>query len=766
MSQQPPEKPHARWRRDVLQFLAEQPDRNLKTRAVARALDVSEDDYPEFRLLIKQMLREGKLTLGPGRRLLLPEKTHEIVGEFHGNDRGFGFISVAGREDDLFVPRSHTGGARDGDTVAARLGRPSRRTGQPRAEIVEIIQRAPLQSVGTLERVSGEWVVRAKGKKGWPLIRIDDPSAKDARPGDLVVVEPLEHTLDSQRPRGVILERLGDASAARSIVLAMIRQHGIPDEFPSEVRKQAQQAVADFEENLPADRKDLRKLLTFTIDPRDARDFDDAITLENLKGGHTRLGVHIADVAHFVPEGSPLDLEARQRGNSAYFPKHVVPMLPEVLSNGVCSLQPNVPRLAKSVFITYDAKARVVETSFANSVIESDIRLTYEQVTDALAGADDDLPDKVVRQLKDAEALAKRIRKRRLADGMLVLNLPEVELELDETGNVIDAGPADTSFSHTIIEMFMVEANEAVCRHLADLEIPMIRRIHPEPDPDGSRALQELRPLLGRELPDELDRDTIQMLLRSVQGKPEEQAVSFILLRSMPQAEYSAGQDGHFALASTHYSHFTSPIRRYPDLIVHRQLDRWLRGEFKKNGKPGEVGYTHETLTDIATESSRTERRAQTAERDAQKAILLEFMADKIGDSFDAIITGVMSFGVFVQLQPYLAEGLIKVGDFDADRWEYDERSSSFYGHGSGRQIFIGQRLRVIVASVDRVRQEMNLVPDHGVQLGVPRRKTSKKPAKPKGGRKIKRRKRGEKKAGAARRGKSGSSRKGRSRRR
>ncbi len=727
MSHKPPTEPEGRWRRDIVRYLTANPNRQPRIRELAKVLDVPESTYPDFRDVVRELIREDALAVGSGRRLSLPDSPDRLVGRFHAHERGFGFISITGRDEDLFVPRGRTNGARDGDTVAARLGHPSRRTGKPRGEVVRIIERAPLRCVGQLERAGKRWLVRPQGRTTLPLMRVDDPGAKGAQPGDLVVIEPVEHTLESREPRAVILERLGDASAAQSIVLATIRQYDIPDTFPDETRAEAQRVAAEFAATVPDDRVDLRDLLTFTIDPTTARDFDDAITLESLGGGKIRLGVHIADVAHFVTEGAALDVEAQERGNSVYFPQKVVPMLPEILSNGVCSLQPGVDRFTKSAFITYDQYAGVVETSFANSVIRSDQRLTYDQVTDVLERRPHEIPDPIVKLLKQAEKLARRIRQRRLDHGMLVLNLPEVELAFDRDGNVTAAAPADTSFSHTIIEMFMVEANEAVCRHLNDHDVATLRRIHPEPDPENTAALHELRPLLGREVPETLDRETLQLLLRTVRGRKEEPAVNMILLRSMTQAEYSPNREGHFALASEHYCHFTSPIRRYPDLVVHRQLDALLRQDGKPHRKRRDEELTLKTLHTLGTHTSKTERRAQSAERDAVKAILLEYMSDNIGATYDGIITGVISFGVFVQVFPPMAEGLIRTSDFPDDRWEFDEQSNTFYGAASSRLIHIGQSVRVTVAAVDRVRQEMTLVPAEDSDLGVQRRRPSAK---------------------------------------
>lgn len=705
------------WQAQIRKHIAEQPDQPLKARALARALKVPNDQYAQFRDQLRSLLAQGELALGRGRAIVSAETAGgTLVGVYRANRRGFGFVEVAGRPD-LYVPRGRTGGAFEGDKVAVRLMR-GRRKGEPQAEVSRIIERAPLRWVGVLERRGEAWFVQPEGRAPAPRVRIDDPTAKGASAGELVLVEPLEHTLDQETVRGVIAERLGDPNETQVKILGVVRRYGIPDQFPPEVRGAAQLAAADFDAAALRGREDLRDLLTITIDPVDARDFDDAISIQALADGQVQLGVHIADVAHFVRPGTPLDTEAQLRGNSAYFPGFVVPMLPETLSNGVCSLQPGQDRLTKSAFITYDAEARIIETRFANTVIRSHARLAYEQASAALEGWTEGLDQPVVALLQRAAALARRIRGRRVAQGMLVLTLPEVALTLARDGRVVDSGPADTSFSHTLIEMFMVEANEAVCRRLHELGLPQLRRIHPPPDPDAVASLAQLSAGIGIQMPKTFDRAALQALLERVRGRPEEAALNLLLLRSMSQASYSPEPVGHFALASEHYCHFTSPIRRYPDLVIHRLFDHGLtRAKARKGGRKPEAVISDEALADLGRQTSMTERRAQDAERELKHLLLLGLMAGKLGEELDGIVTGVASFGVFVQVRPYLAEGLIHISELPRDEWVFDERFSHLHGSSSGRTIAIGQSVRVRVAAVDEQRQELSLSPVG--QLGV-----------------------------------------------
>lgn len=710
------------WRRTVVEYIATHPDRPLKSKPLARELNIPDDQYAQFRALLREMVEEGALVLGPGRRLEVPEKSGQIIGIFRATRRGFGFLQVVDQPNDIFIPEEATADALDGDTVAVRLLKARKKGEPPSAEIVRIIERGLLRWVGRLEQIGRRWIVRPQGRTPAPLVEIADPTAKSARPGDLVVVEPLDRNINATQIRGVIIESLGPPTQTQALMRAVIRRHSVPEEFPDAVRREAQAASSLLTPEEWGTREDLRRITTITIDPVDARDFDDAISVESFDNGHYELGVHIADVAHFVPVGGALDREARARGNSTYVPQFVVPMLPEVLSNGVCSLQPNVERLTKSVFIEYNQKGEPQRTRCANSVISSHMRLTYEQASAALAGQPGELDGETLDLLTDAEDLARRIQRRRRADGMIVLTLPEVALEFDAHGRIANSGPADNSFSHTLIEMFMVEANEAVCRLLVKEHIPHIRRVHPPPGEEAARTLRQLSYLMGKRLPDILDRAIILNILAAVHGKPEEMAVNYVLLRSMSQAVYSPALEGHFALASKHYTHFTSPIRRYADLTIHRLLDGYLR---KRQGQPPPGGFPEPpSLVDLALLGkaiSATERRSQLAERDAKSALLLQLMEKKIGETLDGVITSVTKYGAFVQIRPYLAEGLIRIGDLGDERWTYDDEAALLYGQRSGRVIALGQKVRVRIVAVDDVRQELLLAPDSRQPLGVAR---------------------------------------------
>ncbi len=712
-------------RKAVLDYIAAHPDRPMKARSLARAIDLPGEQYTAFRGLLREMLAQGEIGLGPGKTVVPAMRSGLIEGVLRIDARGFGVVERSD-ESVVIIPRGKTGGALHGDTVAVRVLPGYGPRGRVRGRIVRVVHETAMRWVGELERHRGKWFVRTQGAPATPVVEVDDPGAKGAHPGDLVVVEPLRQAIHEGHIRGVIVERLGDASETLVRIRGVARRYGVPEEFPDDVRQAAQSAAALLSDAEIERRVDLRQTLTITIDPVDARDFDDAISLQEVDGGEVELGVHIADVSHFVPLGGPLDREARDRGTSVYFPGYVVPMLPEVLSNGVCSLQEGQPRLTKSAFIRYDAAGDVKATRFEETVISSAKRLTYEQVDQVLAGKKVRISREVRDLLARAEKLARAIRKRRLRAGMLVLSLPDVEIELDAKGNVRDARPASQTFSHTIIEMFMVEANEAVSRRLRELNIPHLRRVHAAPDPDAASQLMNRLQVVPCRPPKSTDRRELQALLDSVRGQPQEPAVNMLLLRSFAQAMYSPERIGHYALASRDYCHFTSPIRRYPDLTVHRLFKACVDDATGRHGRAGGIhpatrdDEALEHLAVLGTHTSAMERRAQDAERSARAMLLLDLLRPKIGEVFEAVVSGVAKAGAFVQIQPYLIDGLVPIADLGNERWRFSRISATLVGRDTGRVIAIGQPVRVRLAAIDEARQQPVFLP--AARFGVPGR--------------------------------------------
>jgi ribonuclease R len=533
---------------------------------------------------------------------------------------------------------------------------------------------------------------------------VTDISAKNAKQKDKVVVEIITWPTEKYLAQGVITEVLGKAGQYETEISSIIHQFHLPCDFDESCLQQARKAAAEFDtENLDG-REDITDKLIITIDPADAKDFDDAISLEKDNDGNWILGVHIADVSQFIPPDSPLDKEAYLRGNSIYLPGRTIPMLPEILSNGICSLQPEQKRFCKSAYITYDKNANIINRRFANSVICSKQRLTYIQADKALKGRKKTVKKQVFDLLKLMEELAHLIEQRRRNNGMLHLDLPETEPLMDKAGRICDVIPADTSYPHTIIEMFMVEANDAVAVLLDKLDLPLIRRIHPEPDTLTLKNLSKIIKTLGLSLPTVPDRFAIQNLLNFVRGQEACLAVNLLVLRSFEKAEYAPLQIGHYALASTHYCHFTSPIRRYADLMVHRLLDAYIR----KNKAKAQV---YLDLNEIGKHITFTEQRAEDAERELKAVLILQFLSKRIGEVLDCVITGVAGFGVFAQSSKYGVEGLIRLQDLGNDTFKLNQKNQSLVGQRTAFTIRMGMPIKVRILSINIPARQLNLAP-------------------------------------------------------
>jgi len=682
----------------------------VKLAQLAKRLGVSSEDYPQFKLAFEELRRAGRVVMGAGNLVTLPSLTNRIVGTFRANPKGFGFIIPLepNSHGDLFIPPDAKADAMTGDIVVGRVKKKGKRFGQMRytGEIIEVLERAQNKFVGTLLKEPEGWFVQPDGANFFELLSVDDVGAKGAKQKDKVVVEILSYPTEKYMARGVIIEVLGKAGKYKTEIKSIIRQYHLPEEFDEECIEQARKVAGEFDGEQSNGRKDITDNTIITIDPPDAKDFDDAISLEKNSEGNWVLGVHIADVSCFIPADSPLDKEAKVRGNSVYLPAKTIPMLPEILSNGICSLQPGQRRFCKSVYLTYDQQGNILSQRFANSIISSAQRLTYQQADRALKGHTKDVKPEVIERLKNMETLSRIVERRRTKNGMLHLDLPETELVMDESGWVVDAHPADTSYPHTMIEMFMVEANEAVASLLDRLNISFMRRIHPEPDVLSMKNLSQLVRAFGLSLPKTPSRRDIQDLLAYAKDRDSSFAVNMVVLRSFEKAEYAPSHIGHYALASTHYCHFTSPIRRYADLLVHRVLEYYLqkRVDLAKQVSAGL------DLTEIGKHITFTEQRVEDAERELTAVLILQMLSKRIGDELDCVVTGLTSFGVFVQSKKYGIEGLIQMSDLGSGRWKFDKRSQSIVSQ-SGHNIRLGKSVKVRIVSVNVPARQLNLVP-------------------------------------------------------
>jgi len=706
------------YKRQIIKFLKHRDYTPLKVAPLAKAIGVSQEDYPQFKLAFEELHRAGHVIIGTGNLVSLPPLSGQIIGTFRANPRGFGFVTPRESylQGDLFIPPSETAEAMTGDIVAAQVVKCGKQAGQMRCSgrIVEIIERSQNRVVGTLVKRPEGWLLEPDGKGFVEPIGVDDVTAKNAREKDKVIVEILTWPTEKCLARGVIIEVLGRAGQYESEIRSVIHQYHLPGEFENDCIEQAREAAAGFnpgkvDSRLRGNdkREDITGKVVITIDPPDAKDFDDAISIEKDGKGNCELGVHIADVSSFVTADSPLDVEAKDRGNSAYLPGRTIPMLPEVLSNGICSLQPGQRRFCKSAYLTYDQQGNITGRRFANSIINSTQRLTYEDADKALKGQTKGIKPEVVRLLKDMEALSQAIEKRREKNGMIHLDLPEIELVMDKTGRVVDAHPAETSYPHTIIEMFMVEANDAVAAFLDRHNIPFMRRIHPEPNALGMKNLSQIVKVFGASMPKTPDRSDIQALLASVKGADCSFAVNLAVLRSFEKAQYSPLNIGHFALASTHYCHFTSPIRRYADLLVHRVLDFCLRNQIDTAQK-NSAGLD---LTEIGKHLTFTEQRSEGAEKELKTVLILQMLSKRLGDELDCVVTGLANLGVFVQSQKFGIEGLIVMADLGGDVWKYDQKAQSVTGIRTGSSIRLGKVIKVRIVSVNVPARQLSLVP-------------------------------------------------------
>ncbi|MBL7214421.1 MAG: ribonuclease R [Phycisphaerae bacterium] len=702
-----------RLKKQILTTLTRRDYTPLSTKKLAQSIGVSSQEYPQFQAALEQLRQNQQVVVDARKNINLPTMGHRVIGTFRANARGFGFVIplAPNAYGDLYVSPEDTAGAMNNDTVVARAVKKGHRDGQMRYSgiIIDIIERGSERFVGTLVRNKGLWMVQPEGKGFFPSILVDDAPSSGAKENDKVVLEIVSFPTEHMPGRGAIVEVLGRAGQYDAEIRSIIARYGLPAEFDTACRDQARLAAENFKPDPSRHRSDITDKVIVTIDPPDARDFDDAISLKKDKSGNWQLGVHIADVSHFIPQESALDKEARLRGNSVYLPRKVIPMLPEVLSNGICSLQPGQKRFAKSALITYDAEGNVLGAEFDNSIICSRKRLTYLEVDAILKGKAKDYPGEVVALLKDMEQLARTIEKRREKNGMLHLDLPETELVYDEKGRVIDAHPADDSYPHTMIEMFMVEANEAVAGLLDRFGVPFMRRIHPDPDAITSKNLGRFVKICGLKVPRHLNRNAIQDLLAAVKNTPLSYALNMHVLRSMQKAEYSPLHIGHFALASTHYCHFTSPIRRYADLLVHRLIDCYVHGKLTKIGLDEVL--SEGELIEIGKHITFTELQAADAEKELKTVLILQMLSERIGQDMDVVVSGLTNFGIFVQCMKFGIEGLIEPGDLGLDEWKFDERAQAVVGKWSGESVHLGQLMKVRIAAVNVAARQLFLAP-------------------------------------------------------
>ncbi|CAI8858981.1 MULTISPECIES: ribonuclease R [Bacillus] len=689
----------------LLSFMKEEAYKPLTVKELEEMLEITDSD--EYKELVKALVtleEKGLVVRTRSNRYGLPEKMNLIKGKVSAHAKGFAFVLPEDSSlDDVFIPPSELNTAMNGDTVLVRLSTESGGTKKEGA-IIRIIERNIQKIVGTYTETKNFGFVIPDDKKITNDIFIPKHAKNGAVEGHKVVVRLTSYPEGRMSAEGEVIEILGHKNDPGIDILSIIHKHGLPGDFPAEAMEQAGNTPDTIDEKDLEGRRDLRDQTIVTIDGADAKDLDDAVTVTKLKNGHYKLGVHIADVSHYVTEGSPIDQEAYERGTSVYLVDRVIPMIPHRLSNGICSLNPKVDRLTMSCEMLINPQGQVVEHEIFQSVIKTTERMTYSDVNKILVDDDEELKQKyeaLVPMFKDMEDLAAILRGKRMERGAVDFDFKEAKVLVDEEGKAKDVVLRERSTAEKLIEEFMLVANETVAEHFHWMNVPFIYRIHEDPDQEKLQRFLEFVTTFGyvvKGTAGSIHPKALQSVLEEVRDRPEEAVISTVMLRSMKQAKYDPQSLGHFGLSTEFYTHFTSPIRRYPDLIVHRLIRTYLI-----QGKTDEATREKwaEKLPEIAEHTSNMERNAVDAERETDDLKKTEFMLDKIGEEFDGVISSVTNFGMFVEL-PNTIEGLVHVSFMTDDFYRYDEQHYAMIGERTGNVYRIGDEITVRVVDVNK----------------------------------------------------------------
>lgn len=693
----------------ICELVADEQYVPMKEKELAAFMQVAPTDRGVFREVLGALLSEGKIQLTKQGRYVKPD-ANRPVGTFISHARGFGFVEVEGYEEDFFIPEDKTGGAFHMDRVQIAF-LPGRRGQRREAEVVRILEHGTKQLVGTYEQSQNfGFVIPDNGKIGTDIF-VSKERSKGAVMGHKVVVELTSYGDDSHKPEGRVVEILGHINDPGVDIMSIVRGFELPVEFGEKVMNQADRTPDEVSEADMAGRMDLRDLQMVTIDGEDAKDLDDAVSLYRDEAGLFHLGVHIADVTNYVQENSALDWEALKRGTSVYLVDRVIPMLPHKLSNGICSLNQGVDRLALSCLMTINEKGEVADYQIAETVIRVDRRMSYTSVRKILEEKDETerkAYETLVPMFEEMEELASLLRKKRHKRGSIDFDFAESKIILDEKGRPLEIKPYERSVATKIIEDFMLIANETVAQHFFWLETPLVYRTHEKPDSDKIKKLSTFIRNFGyhiKQTGDEIHPKELQKLLDKIADTDEETLISRLTLRSMKQAKYTVECTGHFGLACQYYCHFTSPIRRYPDLQIHRIIKEQLRGKLSEE----RTGHYEDKLPEVARHASKMERRAAEAERETDKLKKAEYMEERIGEIYDGVICGITQWGIYVEL-PNTVEGLIHVSALAGDYFYYDEEACEMVGKESGASYKLGQRVTVQVKGVDRLARTVDFV--------------------------------------------------------
>ena len=693
----------------IEEFVGSKGYRSMSVKEMAMVLQVPSRDKKDFREVLDALAREGKISIDlKGKIKPLPADVK--VGKYMATQRGFGFVRVEGEDDDIFIPGSYTKSALDGDTVQVLVkkegGEGKRREGQ----VLNILERGNSVLVGTYTRSRNFGFVTPDNQKFTKDIYVAKAESKGAVTGHKVVVEITDFGDEQRKPEGRVLEILGHVNDPGVDILSVIKAYGLPEEYPDDVMKQIENIPDEVEEKEKAGRADFRDLQTVTIDGEDAKDLDDAITISK-EGNMYHLGVHIADVSQYVTEGSPLDKEALKRGTSIYLVDRVIPMIPHKLSNGICSLNQGVDRLALSCMMDINEKGEIVKHKICESVINVTRRMSYTSVHKIIEEKDEAERkeyEELIPMFELMYELADILQARREKRGSIDFDFPEAKIILDEKGKPIDVKEYERTQANRIIEEFMLAANQTVAEEYFWNELPFVYRTHETPDMEKIQNLALVIENFGYSLKikeDEIHPKEVQKLMRSIAGKPEEGLIGRLALRSMKQARYTTECEGHFGLALKYYCHFTSPIRRYPDLQIHRIIKENIHGGMKDK----RIDHYQKILPEVAEQTSALERRADDAEREVEKMKKAEYMEQFVGKDFEGTISGLTTWGMYVEL-PNTIEGMIRVADIPGDYYYYDEDLHRMVGEQTGKVYKMGEPLRIIVAGVDKLTRTIDFV--------------------------------------------------------
>lgn len=690
----------------ILEYLKSPSYRPVKRRQLAKKLNVRDPEYGEFRSTVGELLNQGLIVKLKGGRLEAAKEVKQVTGEISVTRAGFGFVAPEDQKEEIYISQRGMGTAVHGDKVLVRV-LSSRKGKSPEGMVIKILKRGASRLVGTFKKETYSCCVEPDDSKLPRNIYVAEVNAGGARAGQKVVVEITDWGRQPDNPEGKVVEILGYPGERGVDVLTLIRQFELPTEFPKEVEQEAEKIPLAISKKELSGRLDLRDKFCFTIDPVDAKDHDDAVGLEFLPNGNYLLGVHIADVSQHVKEHSSLDKEALSRGTSVYLPDRVIPMLPERLSNQICSLRPNEERLTYSCLIELDSQGKTVRYEIKETVTKSKAKLNYEEVE---AFFDTGKASKNVKGLEEhltrMLALGKILLKNREKAGSLDFDLPEAKVVYDQQGRILDIFEVARLESHRLIEEFMLLANQTVALHVSRMAVPFIYRVHDRPDDEKMQQFREMVERLGYQasLGHPVTPKRLQIFLKKIKGRPEEELIDELLLRSLKKAVYQTENIGHFGLAFTHYTHFTSPIRRYPDLMVHRLLKELEHRKYPVE-RHKELA---QRLPKVCQVASDRERLADEAEREALKVKQVEFLKDKVGEVFPGIVSGVMNFGFFVRLEKSLADGLVRFSSLDDDYYYFDEKNYQAVGKRSKRKFRLGDKVEVRIVRVDTTANQID----------------------------------------------------------